>query len=333
MKLDGFKEYLQERKLDTDKIGAAVNIINEFRTFLSRHKKSVDTASYDDIYNFSAYLIENETNIFENYVNLLRFGYFTKNNEVIVASLEIIDGSEMIENFSKLLIAEFGEKVRNEIFEGIGIPPLGIHPSKKPEIIKKLVDRFLARVGSKKCKEFFEIGLRDKYTESYKKPTELFQQINNVDEFLRIRHQNLIKTLENHLQKGTLFFTQEVDKEVISYVKKNPTIESGLREGSRVIITKIPYMAKQFIHETDEKKKRYYYCHNPWIREALIDEEQPITPLFCGCSAGYFKNFWEAVLDQPVRVEVLESVIGGDKICKFALHLPQEIIDEIEKSI
>ncbi|MFX1252149.1 MAG: hypothetical protein ACFFCZ_11135 [Promethearchaeota archaeon] len=332
MKLDGFKEYLQERKLDIDKIDAAVNIINEFGTFLAKQKKQVENASYDDLYNFSAYLIENKKNSFENYVTLLRFAYFKKNNEMIVASLEILDGREMIENFSKRLINEFGEKLRNQIFEGIEVPPLGIHPKNKPAVTKKLVERFLAKVDHEKCKTFFEVGLRSKYTESYKKPTELFHQTNDIDEFLKIRHQNLVKTLENHLQEGTLFFTQEIDEEVISYVKQNPTIEAGIREGNQVIITKIPYMAKHFIHETNEKKKRYYYCHNPWIREALIEEDLPISPIFCGCSAGYFKNFWEAVFDQSVRVEVLESVIRGDKICKFALHLPQGIINKIEKT-
>ncbi len=330
MELDGFKVALQERKLDDEQIEAAVNIVDEFGKFLSHQKKSVENASNEDVYDFSDYLIEKEKNTFENYLSLLRFGYFQKKKELIIASLEILDGSEMIVNFSKRLMEEYGEKIRDEVFEGIGVPPLGIRPQQKVVVTKGLVERLLAKVDYATCKTFFEVGLRDKYSQSYEKSTELFQELNDVDEFLRRRHQNLVKTLENHLKEDTLFFTQEVNDEVIAYVKRDQTIEAGIRKGERVIITKIPYSTKEFIHEKDERKKRYFYCHNPWIREALLEEDQPIDPVFCGCSAGYFKNFWEAVLNQPVRVEVLKSLIKGDQICEFALYLPQKIIDEIE---
>ena len=179
-------------------------------------------------------------------------------------------------------------------------------------------------------KRFFETGLRDKYLKSYEKPTELFQELNDIDEFLKRSHQNLVNALENHLKEDRLFFTQEVNDEVIAYVKHDQTIETRIRKKERVIITKIPYSTKEYIDETDKRKKRCFYCHNPWIREALLKEDRPIDPVFCGCSAGYFKNFWDAVLSQPVRVEVLKSLFKGDQVCEFALHLPQKMIEEIE---
>ncbi|MFW9965392.1 MAG: hypothetical protein ACFFCX_17600, partial [Candidatus Sifarchaeia archaeon] len=264
----------------------------------------------------------------ENYAALYRFANFQKNNELIIATLEIIDGREMIENFYNRLNEEFGQQVRDEIFDGIGVPPLGICPESKPEITKKLVERFLAKFDEETAKAFFEIGLRNKYTQSYVAPCQLFSETENIDEFLKLRHQNLLTDLQNHMDEGTLFFTQEIDSEVISYVRDRPTIEGGIRDGNRVIITKIPYMAKQFIHATNDRMKRYYFCHNPWIRAALKEEDQPINPVFCGCSAGYFKNFWEAVLNQPVRVEVLKSVIKGNDVCEFALHLPPGLVEE-----
>ena len=119
MKLDGFKEFLQERKLDLDKTAAAVNIVNTFSDHLAKHKKTIENASYDDFQNFSTYLIKNNENLFDNYVNLYRFGYFKKNDQLIIASMEVIDGGEVIANFSKRLEEEFGEEVRNEIFGGL----------------------------------------------------------------------------------------------------------------------------------------------------------------------------------------------------------------------
>jgi hypothetical protein len=324
--LESFRGFLQKLDLDSERIETSVAFIREYNDFLSHKGKSLGNASYDDMYDFSDLLIENQRNTFDNYATLYRYGQFKKSNELIIASLEIIDGSEMIENFSNRLQDEFGEETRNEIFEGLGQPPLGIRPKTKADITKKLVDRFLAKFGHETCKAFFEVGLRDKYTDSYLAPKQLFKETGNIDEFLTKRRLDLLERLKNHHQDGTLFFTQEIDDDVISYVEARPTIEGGIRDGDRVVITKIPYMTKQFIHASDEKMQRYYFCHNPWIREALKEEDQPIDPIFCGCSAGYFKNFWEAVLGQPVRVEVLRSFINGDDICEFALHLPTNVI-------
>ncbi|HDZ18238.1 hypothetical protein LCGC14_1033790 [marine sediment metagenome] len=62
------------------------------------------------------------------------------------------------------------------------------------------------------------------------------------------------------------------------------------------------------------------------VREAFLDEDQPISPIFCHSSSGYYKNYWEAVLEHPVKVELLETVLKGDLVCKFALHYPEELV-------
>ncbi|MHA2271367.1 MAG: hypothetical protein ACXACI_05855 [Candidatus Hodarchaeales archaeon] len=328
MVLDEFKEYLKERELNMDQIKAVVDIVKEFSQFLADHDKSIDNAVYDDLFAFSADLIEKKKNSFDNYVGVLRYGHFKKNNEVIIASMEILDGSEIFENFSKRLTEEFGSDIRDRIFGDLEVPPLGLHPQKKPEITKQLIERFLAEADREDCIEFLAQGLRDKYTESYRRPRELFLEAGNIDKFLKAKHQNFVKTLEKHLQEKTLFFTQEVDEQVIDYVKSDQTIEAGVRKGDQVIISKIPYMTKQYLAATDETNRRYYYCHCPVFREALQEEAQPVDPIFCHCSGGYYKNFWEAVLEQPVKVDLRESILLGNDVCKFALTLPPGFLDE-----
>ena len=330
MELDSFVDYLHERELAPDQIKAVIKIINLFADFLPTQHKSIDQIEYEDLHNFSAYLITNSQNTFDNYVALLRFGYFKKNNQLIIATMELLDGREIIPNFSKKLIEEFGEQIRNEIFADMEVPPLGLHPKKKPEVTIKLMERFLKKIDQKKCIEFLEQGLRDKYPDSYTTPRATFLKIKNIDEFLKITHQNLINTLKTHQQDKALFYTKEVDDSVIEHVTNDQTIGAGVRDGNRVIITKIPYLTIPYLNESDDMKRRYYCCHNPWIREALLEEDH-ISPIICHNSAGYYKNFWEAVLDQPVKVELLESVIMGDNVCKFALHLTSETLDAIDK--
>ncbi|MHA2095390.1 MAG: hypothetical protein ACW98F_12245 [Candidatus Hodarchaeales archaeon] len=326
MKSEEFKEFLQKKSNNIEYIENSLIFIQEFGEFLSKSGKTIEKTETEDLHNFSNVLIQKGENSYDNYVSLLHYGYFTKTKNLIIASLELLDGREMISNFSTMLRETFGEKIRNEIFEGVEIPPLGLHPKKKPMVTKKLVKRLIMKFGEEPCAEFFALGLRDKYTESYKKPREKFLETKNIDKFLCNKRQKFHKTLESYLEDKGLFYTQEVSRQSIEYVKNDPTIESGVREGKLVIITKIPYLTIPYLNSSSEKEKRYYFCHNPWIREALLEEDQPIHPIFCNCSGGYYKNYWEAVLNtQPVKVELLESVIKGDKVCRFALHLPQEI--------
>jgi len=54
--------------------------------------------------------------------------------------------------------------------------------------------------------------------------------------------------------------------------------------------------------------------------------DDPQLPLeYCYCGAGFYKGIWETILREPVRVEVLESVMHGGDVCKIAIHLPESI--------
>jgi hypothetical protein len=238
--------------------------------------------------------------------------------------MEVLDGREVFENFSKRLAGEFTQELRDDIFCETKIPPLGIGPEEKPEYTKKLITRLEEKIGTEECAKFLNRGLRDRYEEWRKPDREKFLQSKNIDAFLKQKHEDLVAELEGHLENGTLFFTQVVTREVLDHVRNDPYIESGVREGEKIIVKKIPHMAKEYLAEKDEQKKRYYYCHCPWVKEAFKDSDKPLSPVFCNCSAGFYRAYWEIVFDQPVRVDVLESLLNGDSICKFAVHIPRQ---------
>jgi hypothetical protein len=99
-----------------------------------------------------------------------------------------------------------------------------------------------------------------------------------------------------------------------------------VKEGNVIYVTKIPYMAKKYLHENNERMKRYYACHCTWVREA-IKSGMEISPEFCNCSAGFEKRLWDVIFGRPVKADVLQTVLKGDTICRFAIHIPQEYIE------
>ena len=98
---------------------------------------------------------------------------------------------------------------------------------------------------------------------------------------------------------------------------------AGVRQGATIIATKIPksgYLV-EYMRETDPEVKRRYYCHCPRIRDVL-ESGETLSATYCYCGAGYYKGIWEEILQQPVEVELLESVLKGDEVCQVAVHLP-----------
>ena len=328
MTINGYKDFLEQKNTSREEITTALTIIEQFKSFLHEIGSDLTAITYDDVHDFSARLIQEKSNTYQNFVYVLYFGYYLNNHDIINAIMETLDGREMFPNLSKQLIEKFGQEFHDEIFTGVELPPLGLHPKKKPAIIRKLVDRIIEKLGQKKSIEFFKPGLRDKYPDSYVKGREIYQKSQNIDELLKIKHQTLVDNLTKHNKANSLFFAQPVTKEVLEFVKNDQKISAGIREGNKIIMKKIPCMTRMALSETDKRKRNYYVCHNPMIREALLEEDQPIDPIFCNCSGGFIKNYWEGVLECSVDVEILDSVIMGGKFCEFAIHLPAEIVEK-----
>ncbi len=119
----------------------------------------------------------------------------------------------------------------------------------------------------------------------------------------------------------------QLSDEIVAEIVRRGWGSAGVRQGNTIIAIKIPKSAYllDYMNETDPGKKRQYYCHCPRIREVLKGSET-ISPTYCYCGAGFYKGIWEEILQQPVRVEVLESVLDGGQVCKIAIHLPQELL-------
>ncbi len=328
MDIDGFRKFLSSRKIDQRAIKNSLNILRDFELVLEKNGKEIENATRQDFYDYSACMIAAGKNTVDNYLSILRYGYFKKLNEIIVAGMEVLDGREVIENLSNRLTSEFSKELRDHVFGDTEIPALGISPDEKPEHMKRLVAKLEQKIGEEGCAQFLNRGLRDRYEEWRKPDREKFLKSKNIEDFLRQKHREFVAELETHLKEGTLFFTQEITSDVLDHVKNDQYIESGVRKGDQIIIKKIPHMAKEYLAEKDEQKKRYYYCHCPWVKEAFKDSVQPLSPVFCNCSAGFYRAYWEIVFDEPVRVDVLESLLKGSSVCRFAVHIPEKLITD-----
>lgn len=127
------------------------------------------------------------------------------------------------------------------------------------------------------------------------------------------------------MKDGTLYFTQEINREVLDFVRGNPEIAGGVRRGNMMYFTKIPYMTIDYLREKDPKLKRYHCCHCPLARESILAGETMSRNL-CYCSAGYEMGPLKVAFRKPLRAEIRKSALWGDSVCQFAIEIPMEYL-------
>lgn len=117
----------------------------------------------------------------------------------------------------------------------------------------------------------------------------------------------------------------KLDDQVVEDVMSRGWGLAGIRKGNTIVATKIPKSGNltEYMKETDPQKRRALYCHCPRVRDA-IKSKTPISPTYCYCGAGFYKAIWEYILQQPLKIELLESVLQGDDVCKVAIHLARD---------
>ena len=324
MDKNGFRADLGRKGLSDEQIDSSIAIGERFEAYLREtpRKAGPGNATARDVNAFSRRMIEEGINTWDNYVALIRYGRFTKNDETQVAALELIDGAEALDTLHRKLGEAIGEERRDRIFAGIELPPLGTPNVDKPALTRIVMERLEADVEPKTCVGILGSGLRYSEDEWFLDAKSKYEEPGGIDAYLKAKGADFIAQLETHRDEGTLFFSQPIDDVVIAYVREHPEVMSGVRRGDLLIEAKIPHQAIEFLAATDPTKKAYYYCHCPWVKSSLADGASEISPTFCNCSAAFHKRPYEVIFGQPLRAEVLETVLRGDPWCRFAIHLP-----------
>ena len=110
---------------------------------------------------------------------------------------------------------------------------------------------------------------------------------------------------------------------VIEFMDTDPGWgERPLREGRVLYSSKAPRNPQAYASAKDERERREAYCFCPLVRSHL-DEGMPIA--FCYCGAGWYRRQWEGATGKAVRIEVVQSILKGDDVCQFAIHLPEDL--------
>lgn len=327
MKVEKFREHLEENKIDEKRIEDYIRRLLEYQKYLEKQKQTIETVDVNELVNYTEFLvIQDKDSVLEFLRALLNYAYYAKRNDFVEASLDIAESYNAMDNLFTRIAEWHGEATRDEILEGLAIPPLGVHPEKKPQFTKLVLKRVEEKLGEDKLiallKPCLHQGLGGDLDKDRKDYLEL-----GIDAFLEKKRQEKVKEFEKHRDDGTPAFAQTVDDDVVEYVKNNSTAGLGKREGNIIYVTKNPYQIKKSLETDDLRMKRFYACFCPWVRGAIKDgSEHEVSKHFCQCSGGWYKDYYEQLFEQPIRIEPYETALSGYPYCKFAVHLPEKVI-------
>jgi hypothetical protein len=324
----GFREMLRARHLEPREIERSVAMVRRFEEFLKRYRPAAtaDRATTEDVDRFLDELAHTTNDSADDVLAIGRYCRLTHNDEALVAVLELIDGAEVPANLSRRLGDLAGERRRDEVFAGLEIPPIGTSGEQRSAYMRELVQRLYDRVDADTAASTLTSGLHYVPKEAFAEERARYLAAPDIDWFIEDEHRRYVEYLAGLQDDGTLYFTQPITDDVLAYVRDTPTCGGGVRQGNEIHVTKIPYQADLYVRETDEQRKRYLYCHCPWARESILRPEAAVSARFCQCSAGFEKQYLDAVLDQPVQVDVVTSVLQGDLKCEFAVQLPEDLV-------
>ncbi|HNS50185.1 MAG TPA: hypothetical protein PKO09_03300 [Anaerolineae bacterium] len=332
MDKEGFRQFLRGRSLPERAIEDGIAVAERFEAFLAGPDRPGPggPATAEDAQLFARQLIGEGHNSYDDLVALARYGRFIGSDTVYVAVVTLLDGAEALQNLHRRLGRALGRKERDWVFHGIALPPLGTPTTELPAYTQAVMARLEKLVDPAVYRPILAAGLRDLRSQWFLPQRRKYRKSPDIDAYLASSHREYIAELEQLRTEGRLYFTQEVTEEMLDLVRGNPEIGTGVRKGALLYHTKIPHMTKEYLAEADESKKRYYYCHCPWVKESLRPGGAHVSPEFCLCSAGFVKKPWEVILGRPLEVDVLETVLTGGLVCRFAIHLPAEALPEAQ---
>ncbi len=323
-----FREHLRSRHLDPETVERSVAGVRRFETYVQREEPgaTIDRATVEDVRRYVEELDRTGEASPEDLLAVGRYERLVRTDRVVVEILERIDGADVPERLRQKLGQLAGPERRDEVFEALDIPSVAASPVEKIGFMGALIDRLFDLIDPAVATTVMTSGLHYEPKEVFTEERERFLAAPDIDWFIRDEHRRYVEFLTTLKDGGDLYFTQYITDDVIAYVRDTPTCGGGVRQGEAIHVTKIPYQADLYLHESDEQRKRYFYCHCPWAKESIRHAWARVSPQFCQCSAGFEKQYWDAVLDQPVQVDVVRSVLQGDLVCEFAVHLPEDVV-------
>jgi hypothetical protein len=317
-----YEEVLNKRGLDQESLQEAIAQVSGLEAYLKKANVNLDQASDEDLNGYMRYLIGDGSNTISHLLNLARYYYAINQQDTYIYFTALLGGIGVIENIKKRLLDICGQEKVDEVFGKLNLPPLGTPIDDIPSFTKELMVQLETNLSKEIYQKVLAGNNHQLPREAMLAEKEAYELADSLDVYLKERHQRKIAELTKHFEEDRVWFEQKITPEVIDFVSSNQEVLSGIREGDKLYITKIPYDTVKFLNAKTDVEKRYHACHCSFAKKSILTEDV-VPGDWCYCSAGFAKFPFEVILDRELEIELLASPLLGDNLCRFVIDLKE----------
>jgi hypothetical protein len=321
-----FMDNLVERGVSIEQVEAAVDAVEEADAYFEAEGKRLGEASVEDFKGYVQGLIDESRNTEDTLVALGRYVYFLDMKEVWIYFAAILGGRNILPSISERLEEIAGKDAKDKVFSEVKTPPLGSMPAAYCETTKSLMDALEKELSPEVYLRVLAGNHHRVNPDNFERHKRWLEELGSLDAWLKKMHDEAVAELEQYLREDKVWYEQVITPEIVEYVKGNQEVLAGVREGEWIYNTKFPYSPKEYLEEKDPLLKRYYMCHCPLAREAVLTGTPEIPVEWCYCSAGYGKLRYDVAFGVETEAEVLQSVFDGSDTCRFRIRIPGHIM-------
>ncbi len=99
-------------------------------------------------------------------------------------------------------------------------------------------------------------------------------------------------------------------------------IRSGVKDKNDIDLLFNTYKEKAYNTSRLYKQGNIIYLEYHECGCPIVNSGEISNPFFCHCTRGYTKERFENLFGKPVKVELIKSMLRGDKICKQSITVP-----------
>lgn len=318
MKLNLIRDLYERNKLPYKDQQEAIDLLMELDQQIDFDLDIINEKLLDDLI---AYLVQNQINSVKNFVVLMRYYHVIGRFDLYIHLTKYTGMLGVMDNIIKRLKTFHKEDKASKILGDFKPPYLGVKPSKLPNYTNRLMDLLESSLEPEEVNRVLA-GNNHGVSEASQLPEKVaYEASDSLEEYLKSRHDRKVKELQDHFDQNKVWFEQIITKEVIDFVANNQEVLSAKLKDDKLYITKIPYDTLNYLNAENDRMKRYYGCHCPFAREAINNGRDDLPPRFCYCSAGFAKFPFEVILDQELKVKVLNPILDGSEFCRFEIDL------------
>jgi hypothetical protein len=318
-----YRELLLKRGMSNEKVDVSVASVKRAIEYFDGRGVALNEASVNDFRGYVATLMALGKNSYDDLVPVARYVNLLGMKDVYVYYASILGGAPIFPSIRKRLGEFAGEETCNRVFSHVDQPPLGSDPGAYPPATRQLMEQLERELPRDVYRRVLAGNHHGVPVEAFMEQKRWLEEMGNIDSWLARVHHAAVAELDKHRRENKIWYEQIITQGVVDLVRDDPELLSGLRVGDWIYTKKFPYSPQAYIDEKEPEMRKYYMCHCPLAREAILSGEPGIPADWCYCSAGYDKFRYDIAFGEDTEVEVLENVFSGSDGCRFRVKIPK----------